>query len=110
MRCCDKPNNDAKDPVCGMTVDPAKAAGTVEHRGANFYFCGQGCATKFRSDPEKYLKPSAPSLVSLGGGARTVIDPVCGMSVVIGPAAEHLVLAGDDYWFCGAGCRALFAP
>ncbi len=40
-----------------MTVDPAKAAATVEHRGANFYFCGQGCAAKFRSDPEKYLKP-----------------------------------------------------
>jgi xanthine dehydrogenase accessory factor len=41
---------------------------------------------------------------------QEAIDPVCGMSVVIGPTAEHLLLAGHDYWFCGAGCRASFAP
>jgi Cu+-exporting ATPase len=40
-----------------MTVDPAKAAGTEEHAGTHFYFCGLGCATKFRADPEKYLQP-----------------------------------------------------
>jgi P-type Cu+ transporter len=108
MCCCDKPNNDAKDPVCGMTVDPAKAAGTVEHRGANFYFCGQGCATKFRSDPEKYLKPSAPSLVSLGGGARTVIDPVCGMSVDPAKAAATVEHRNADFYFCGQGCATKF--
>ncbi len=37
------------------------------------------------------------------------VDPVCGMTVTIGPAAEHLRLAGADYWFCGPGCRAAFA-
>ncbi|OCB60221.1 carbon monoxide dehydrogenase [Mycobacterium malmoense] len=37
------------------------------------------------------------------------VDPVCGMAVPIGPAAEHLRLAGTDYWFCGPGCRAAFA-
>lgn len=36
-------------------------------------------------------------------------DPVCGMSVVITAGAEHLHMAGHDYWFCGAGCRATFA-
>ncbi len=36
------------------------------------------------------------------------IDPVCGMSVVVGSGAEHLRVAGHDYWFCGAGCRASF--
>jgi YHS domain-containing protein len=77
MRCCSDPNKDVKDPactttvesagslatdpVCGMTVDPAKAA-TVEHEGTKFYFCCQGCATKFQADPAKYLqpKPAAP--------------------------------------------------
>jgi xanthine dehydrogenase accessory factor len=38
------------------------------------------------------------------GGPRTAIDPVCGMTVVIGPAA---IRAGDEY-FCGAGCRTAF--
>jgi xanthine dehydrogenase accessory factor len=37
------------------------------------------------------------------------IDPVCGMSVVITPDAEHLHFGGQDYWFCGAGCRTSFA-
>ncbi|OJZ73859.1 carbon monoxide dehydrogenase [Mycobacterium paraffinicum] len=37
------------------------------------------------------------------------VDPVCGMTVRIGPAAEHLRLAGTDYWFCGPGCRTAFA-
>jgi xanthine dehydrogenase accessory factor len=41
--------------------------------------------------------------------AREAVDPVCGMTVAIGPATEHLQLAGADYWFCGPGCRAAFA-
>jgi Cu+-exporting ATPase len=43
------------DPVCGMKVDPARAAAAIEHGGETFYFCGKGCAAKFTADPEKYL-------------------------------------------------------
>jgi len=43
------------DPVCGMTVDPAKAA-SVEYEGTKTYFCCPGCATRFRADPARYLK------------------------------------------------------
>src|SRR2546425_12913620 len=43
------------DPVCGMTVDPARAAGQVEHQGQRYYFCSKGCAAKFAADPERYL-------------------------------------------------------
>ncbi len=46
-----------KDPVCGMTVDPAKAAAAIEHEGTRYFFCCQGCATRFRADPAKYLHP-----------------------------------------------------
>jgi xanthine dehydrogenase accessory factor len=48
--------------------------------------------------------------VRAAAAPEQAIDPVCGMTVVIGPTAEHLLLAGQDYWFCGAGCRASFAP
>ena len=48
-----------KDPVCGMTVDPATAAAGVEHEGTTYFFCGQGCANRFRSDPQKYLAPKS---------------------------------------------------
>jgi Cu+-exporting ATPase len=42
------------DPVCGMEVDPSKAAASVEHQGATVHFCSQRCAERFRSTPEKY--------------------------------------------------------
>jgi xanthine dehydrogenase accessory factor len=42
-------------------------------------------------------------------GPRQAVDPVCGMSVTVGPATEHLDLAGTDYWFCCQGCRTAFA-
>ncbi len=53
------PTGGAIDPVCGMTVDPATAAGSVEHAGTTYHFCSGHCVTKFRADPAKYL--SAPA-------------------------------------------------
>jgi xanthine dehydrogenase accessory factor len=47
--------------------------------------------------------------VSVDGGAQKAVDPVCGMTVTIGPATEHLRLAAADYWFCSPGCRTAFA-
>ena len=44
-----------KDPVCGMTVVPEKAAGKVEHAGKTYHFCSKGCAKRFSGDPEKFL-------------------------------------------------------
>ena len=48
------------DPVCEMKVaaNPEKA---VEHNGQTFYFCSQGCVTRFRSDPDRYLHKHAAS-------------------------------------------------
>src|SRR6187401_1416613 len=55
------------DPVCGMTVDPAKArGGSFEHAGTTYYFCSPGCRTKFAADPDGWLK-SGPK----GMGAPT---------------------------------------
>ncbi len=47
----------SKDPVCGMTVDPAKTPHHAEHAGAAYHFCSAGCRTKFVADPAKYLQP-----------------------------------------------------
>ena len=43
-----------KDPVCGMSVDPATARYKFEHAGKTYYFCCGHCAEKFKSDPGKY--------------------------------------------------------
>ncbi len=45
----------AIDPVCGMKVDIGAPAGTATHEGHKFYFCSEGCRTKFAADPERYL-------------------------------------------------------
>src|ERR1700691_429111 len=50
-----------RDPVCGMTVDPERAAAQSEHNGKTFHFCCQSCATKFAAEPEKYIGASAAS-------------------------------------------------
>jgi len=46
-----------RDPVCGMTVDPARAKATHPHEGKTYYFCCPGCKEKFSAAPAKYLQP-----------------------------------------------------
>lgn len=47
--------NDAKDPICGMTVEKSKAKHKSEFQGKTFYFCCAGCKQKFEQSPERYL-------------------------------------------------------
>ncbi|HLZ11247.1 MAG TPA: YHS domain-containing protein, partial [Candidatus Acidoferrum sp.] len=49
-----------RDPVCGMNVEPAKAAATKEFAGKTYFFCGKGCAAKFEKEPERYLSGKMP--------------------------------------------------
>ena len=41
----------AVDPVCGMTVDPARAGAPLVHEGTDVWFCCPGCADAFAADP-----------------------------------------------------------
>ena len=58
----------ARDPVCGMTVDPAKAKATIRHGDSTYYFCCSSCAQKFLTAPDEYLKQKATGLVTLAAG------------------------------------------
>jgi len=49
----------ALDPVCGMTVDPHRAAGSYDYRGNTYYFCSTHCLHRFRENPEQFLQKSA---------------------------------------------------
>ncbi len=53
-----------KDPVCGMTVDPRKAAGTHLHAGVIYLFCNPRCLQKFQADPAKWLAPKPAATAS----------------------------------------------
>jgi len=47
--------------------------------------------------------------VTLPATPIEALDPVCGMTVTVGPATEHVEHGGVDYWFCCPGCRTAFA-
>ncbi|SCW77101.1 heavy metal translocating P-type ATPase [Ancylobacter rudongensis] len=92
----------AKDPVCGMDVDPHTATLKADYRGITYYFCAPGCRTKFIANPEKYLGdkgpaepvpegteytcPMHPEIVQVGPGSC----PICGM------ALEPMLVSLDD--------------
>ncbi len=49
-----------QDPVCGMMVDPEKAAGQLRHQGKTYHFCSLRCVQRFQDQPEKFLlKPGS---------------------------------------------------
>jgi Cu+-exporting ATPase len=93
----------AKDPVCGMTVDPAKAARSFDYQGKTYLFCSKRCLAKFKAEPAKYVGetraaapvaaptsakytcPMHPEIVQVGPGSC----PKCGMALVPVAGAEE---------------------
>ena len=82
------------DPVCGMTVDPAKTTHHAEHAGHAFHFCSAACRSKFTAEPARYLKPDLAAPMPVASGTiytcpmhpeiRQVgpgVCPICGMSL-----------------------------
>ncbi len=51
-------NQEAKDLVCGMTVNTSKAKYQTEYQGKVFYFCCAGCKQTFEKSPQRYLEPA----------------------------------------------------
>jgi Cu+-exporting ATPase len=98
-----------RDPVCGMTFEPGKAAGEWEYRGRKYYFCNPGCLEKFRRDPEHYLTgETSPHPVETSDAGAKVRDPVCGMTFEPGKAAGEWEYRGQKYYFCNPGCLEKF--
>ncbi|MDW8325306.1 MAG: XdhC family protein [Anaerolineales bacterium] len=50
-----RPQTEAIDPVCGMTVEIATARYLLDYNGQTYYFCALGCRRAFEKEPEKYL-------------------------------------------------------
>jgi P-type Cu+ transporter len=69
------------DPVCGMTVDPERAAGSYEYRGRTYYFCNRRCLERFAASPAEFVRDSddakAPQARSVPGARRYIcpMDP-----------------------------------
>ncbi|TJW99016.1 MAG: YHS domain-containing protein, partial [Mesorhizobium sp.] len=82
-----------RDPVCGMTVDPAAGKPSATFGGHSYHFCSEGCRTKFMKEPEAFLKAT---------------DPVCGMTVERATAKHFARHEGKGFYFCSAGCKGKF--
>ena len=102
--------NMAKDPVCGMDVNPETAREKYEYAGRTYYFCCRHCLEKFAAAPHQYLNPQAPapSFPPAGTGAsytcpmhpEVVRDkpgacPICGMALEPRTATAHLEVSPE---------------
>ena len=100
------------DPICGMTVSPETAAGSLEFGGKSVYFCSIGCLEKFKKQIE--TAKTQPAMVQLGRKKTsdldfaTHIDPVCKMIVKADTAAAKFDYKGATYYFCAVGCLNKF--
>jgi len=69
------------DPVCGMAVTPATAAGKFDYEGETYYFCNPNCLRRFSAAPQVYLNNArrlsamGSPVVQLGGksGSQSVM-------------------------------------
>jgi uncharacterized membrane protein YraQ (UPF0718 family)/YHS domain-containing protein len=55
----------ARDPVCGMTVDRRAGAPTTNYAGHTYYFCSEGCKTRFEIEPERYIDTTGRQALAL---------------------------------------------
>ena len=83
----------ARDPVCGMRVDPATAKHRAEYQGHPYYFCSAGCRAKFVADAQRYLSAQLDKTPAREGTIYTCpmhpqirqdhpgFCPICGMAL-----------------------------
>ena len=99
----------AKDPVCGMQVEKEHAPATARVAGETYWFCSDHCKHRLTADPHRFLKDAkSTDGENLETGARSAIDPVCGMTVDPTMTAHATTRGGKPYYFCGAGCLEAF--
>jgi len=106
------------DPICGMTVDPARAAGQHGYKGKTYYFCALSCLERFRADPEGALSKKPINVITMPAPRKSLpmmqpvtqgeIDPVCGMTVQPATAAGSYEYQGKKYYFCATRCLERF--
>jgi Cu+-exporting ATPase len=91
-----------KDPVCGMTVDPATAKYKFEHGGKTYYFCCGHCLQKFSAQPGGYLSPQAPSRPAPASSMQMInIAPAAATKPeILAAPASSITTSSDGAYVC----------
>ena len=84
----------AIDPVCEMVVDTATAR-SAEVRGKTYYFCSEGCRTKFVADPDKYLNKTPFVLPPKKVATAPAAAPKTAATRMRTPASEGVPSRGE---------------
>jgi P-type Cu+ transporter len=63
-----------RDPVCGMSVNPAAAKSRTTHEGKEYFFCSFSCMEKFRANPAAYREEATPAATPAD---RVYVCPMC---------------------------------
>ena len=85
------PDAEAIDPVCGMNVDPAHAAGSSEYSGKKYYFCSASCKKRFDANPSQFLGDSADAEPHMHEPGVTIGDcPRCAVTIPTAPAGTKV--------------------
>jgi Cu+-exporting ATPase len=63
------------DPVCGMTIDPSRAAGHAEYAGRTYYFCNPRCLERFQADPARFVPVATPTPSSERAASHSDLKP-----------------------------------
>lgn len=80
---------------------PAKAANSVEYKGAKVYFCCMGCPKNFAKDPSKFATAANKQLVETKQ-AKQVACPYSGKDIAEGTTVK---VGGVDVGFCCMNCK-----
>lgn len=93
----------ARDPVCGMMVDPATAAGRHEHAGATYHFCSPHCVKRFAADPARFSAAPRPGGLPMSGVASGMGSMASDSARM---ASSHAAAPGATQATGAAGWRA----
>ncbi len=109
-----------RDPICGMELEPAAAAGSSEHGGKTYYFCSDACQRQFDvvmglrakmqaapgAPPEAHGRPAGPLRVRVEHVAKAYVTyglwpfvrrtPVLSDASLEVPASEIVAIVGGN--------------
>lgn len=89
-----------------MQVEIRHVPASAEHSGTRIYFFSGHCRDGFNQNLDRYLTGTSES--TREQFLRSVVDPICGMTVDPAGAVDRRTVDARTYYFCSIGCSGAF--